>query len=204
MSNCDPPYIATILRRLEELGMTEAELARRIGKAKGYFSNVLRGRMATPDVQVAIRIAQVLQMDIHSLFEGTKDIQLGVIITGAARGEGGMWKELDKERQVSVPLNIFGDDLVKILIDDDALEPVYGRGDVLMGTKTVGAHLHNLVGRDCIIKASNAEHVIGFIVKATSRGKFSVRAVGSRAKSPASDVGIDWAAPVQVVLKKAL
>lgn len=204
MSNDDPVHIAIIKARLEELGRDRAWPEREADLKPKYLGNVLGGRKTIPNVEISIRIARALHMDLHSLFEGKKDIQLGVTITGAARGEGGMWQVVNTGRETTVPLEIFGDGVVRIVIDDSSLEPVYSRGDVVIGAKTTGAHLHNLVGRDCIIQAVDDARLIGHLERATTGNRFTVRAVGSRERSPSSDVLIDWAAPIQVVLKKAV
>ncbi len=204
MSKNEPVYIPNITRRMAELGLTKTELARAIGKQPDYISNLLGGKQSTPSIEIAIRIARALRMDLHSLFEGTKKISLGITLTGAALGEGAMWEENTDGAVAAVPLDLFGEDLIKVVIESRSFEPLYSKGDVVMGSRTAGAHLHNLIGQDCIIKCVTSERMIAHLVKGSSRNRFVVRPIGSRDKSPSTEVSIEWAAPIKLILKKAI
>lgn len=55
-----------ICRRLEELGMSQSELARRLGVSRGYVTNFLRGNV-NYTVETAVKISTALAMDYESV-----------------------------------------------------------------------------------------------------------------------------------------
>jgi len=56
--------------RRKELGLSGAELARRVGITPAHLHDIESGRIAAPGVHVGLRLAEALDVDIRELFRG--------------------------------------------------------------------------------------------------------------------------------------
>jgi transcriptional regulator with XRE-family HTH domain len=59
-----------LTNRRKELGLSGAELARRVGITPAHLHDIESGRITAPGVHVALRLAETLSVDIRELFEG--------------------------------------------------------------------------------------------------------------------------------------
>lgn len=58
-------YGDVLKRLLDEKGVTNAELARRIGKSRSYVSQLQNGKIAEPTFSMAIEISNALDTEIE-------------------------------------------------------------------------------------------------------------------------------------------
>jgi transcriptional regulator with XRE-family HTH domain len=58
--------LATILR---EQGVSQADLARRIGKSRSYVSQLMSGRVNEPSLSIAFKIADALGVTVQDFID---------------------------------------------------------------------------------------------------------------------------------------
>ena len=190
-----------MIQRMAELNLKPADVNRlaNIGET-GVHDMLKRSGSKGPSIERAIAVARVLQIDLSSLFEGSNAYSLGLTLTGAAR-EGGMWTEIAVGGKTSVPLELFNEDVVKILITDNSLAPCYRSGDVLVGKKFDGNYVHNLLGKECIIRSTDSGQFIGILSAGKTRGKYTVSPIGDTPLQKSTNITVEWAAPIQVIVR---
>ncbi|MBY3258705.1 helix-turn-helix transcriptional regulator [Rhizobium laguerreae] len=105
------PFSSNLKRRAEQLGISNAEVARRAGLSDRRYENYITGRRE-PDLATLVRIASVLNVSIDELF-GTHSEE-NVRTTD----------ELFQERLAAALKALQNDDLQRLLVMIEALAAV--------------------------------------------------------------------------------
>jgi transcriptional regulator with XRE-family HTH domain len=194
------PWLQKIFDRIAEMRLSRAEVLRRAGLANSTFSDWAKG--STPSFENLEKVLTVINWTQSNLVEGATGsvINLGPLneITG-----GEMWAPAQKKAK-TFPLSILNEDLVSFeVVTDEYRTAGYHLGDILSGPRSVGGHLDNLIGRDCIIETSKGDKYFKVLRRGSRPGLFTLGSF-DRTKEPApkeTDVKIKWAAPVQLIVR---
>jgi transcriptional regulator with XRE-family HTH domain len=184
--------------RIDALGLSPREVTRRAGVNPTMVHDILN-KGSTPSVENLFRIAQALGMTLTELYEGTERVQVLLPINGIAT-EKNMWAELPPRHARVVPLEVFNEATVSIEISTDDYLPRFERGDIISGVRFSGPHLHNLLGRDCIVALANGERRIGILIQSSVHGLFTIRSLNPR-QPDVHDAKIAWAAPIRMIVR---
>lgn len=136
------------MARADSLGLKKADINRAVGPRSTIMTEIIKEGRA-PSIENFAKIARRLNYTVGELYDGERSVPETLPLNGCVRGRE-MWQVLAKHEQKEVPLSFFDKDLVAIQIDTSEMQPSYRMGDVLVGTKMLGRHLDNLIGRDCI------------------------------------------------------
>jgi transcriptional regulator with XRE-family HTH domain len=102
------PFSSNLKRRAEQLGISNAEVARRTGLSDRRYGNYINGRRE-PDLATLVRIASVLNISLDEL--------LGLANEDRIRTR----EELFQERIVAALNALRGDDLGRLAVMIEAL-----------------------------------------------------------------------------------
>jgi hypothetical protein len=111
-----------------------------------------------------------------------------------------MWSEYAPGEALSVPLRLFEENSVSVHIENDEYEPRFHRGDVIVGAKHFGNNLDNLIGTECIIKATDGTQHIRILLRGSVPGRFNLRSFDVR-ESDVANARLEWAAPVGLIIR---
>jgi hypothetical protein len=111
-----------------------------------------------------------------------------------------MWTDTTVANGQAITLRVLTQDLVTLVIETNDLQPVYRRGDVVCGPKSVGRHVDNHIGDDCIIRLATGEQLIRTLHRGASAGRYTLRSL-DRNVEDIEGATIDWVAPIQMILR---
>lgn len=111
-----------------------------------------------------------------------------------------MWADTSVANGQAITLNLLMQHLVSIAIETNDLLPLYRRGDVVCGPKSVGRHVDNHIGEDCIIRLTTGEQVIRTLHRGSSAGRYTLRSL-NRNVEDIEGASVDWVAPIQMILR---
>lgn len=182
---------------MDERGMTAAELTKR-AKVNATMVHDIVKRGQTPSIANLAKLASALGVRLVDLLEPDRNITSTLTLSGCV-AEGDMWQEAARgEREIA--LTVFSSELVSIEVRTNDLAPTYRRGDVLCGPKSVGRHVDNHVGNDCVVKLTTGERLIRTLHKGSSPGVYTLRAL-DRSQPDILDAAPEWVAPIQMILR---
>ncbi len=183
--------------RIDELGLTDAEVCRRAGVGATMVADIERG--STPSVDKVARLARAVGWSLSKLYEGTEAQDVALNIVGIS-GVGEMWADIAPVDARQIALKLLEEDLVTIEIASDDI-PGYEIGDVISGPKMLGAHLDNLVGTECIVESMDGRKEIKILMRGEVPGLYTLRSHDPK-NDDVRNIKLRWAAPIQLVLKK--
>lgn len=190
-----------VAKRRQELGgMSEAEMLRRAGLNVGYLTN-LRKKGVSPTIESLNKIVRAIDWTLRDLFADTQNqvIKLGPVnqITG-----GEMWAPAQK-RTSEFPLSVLNEDLVSFEITTDDYSSVgYHRGDIVAGPRSLGDHLDNMIGRDCIVETADGKRYFKVLQRGGATGLFTLASFDPRhPERNVPNVKIKWAAPIKLIVR---
>lgn len=196
-------WMKRVLARVKQLGLQDADVNRSMSDGgKGTFMTDLRkGRVKSPRIDNFAKLARILRWSVGELHDGEGSAPATLFIEGVLKGKE-MWSPTAKTQKREVELSFFDRDLAVLEIGTNELSPAYRMGDVVAGTKTVGRHLDNLIGRDCIIETTDGERLLKYLHRGGSPGTWLLRSFDP-ATSDVDNVRIAWAAPIQMIIRGA-
>lgn len=190
-----PMDLRTNLTRLMgEQGHSASSLTKRARLGGTAVWDILSGKSKNPRIDTLEAISRALGVSLIDLLVGDIAQPQGVAIIGSADGEND-WILGVAENQ-AVALRTEGGEAVAIRVRSDAMSPVYRSGDTLIGVKSVGQHLDNMIGLDCIIVTDDGRRYVKMLQRGTVRGRFTLRSFSPR-EPDIENVKIRWAAPIQ-------
>jgi transcriptional regulator with XRE-family HTH domain len=187
-----------IAAKMLEKGMSQAELARLTGLDGTMVRDVVN-RGTTPSVTNFSKIARALGLSIQELYDGDVTLKPMILINGFT-GSGDMWSSTTKGKTKSIPLEILSQDIVSIEVSSNDWQPRYNMGDVICGPKSIGANLHNLLGRDCIIETTDGGKLIKYLTRGSRKDRYTLKSLIPN-QDDMLDVAIKWAAPIELVVR---
>ena len=194
-------WVDRALARAKELGLGVTDLNRAVSKNSTTMSDAKR-KGAVPSIENFAKIARRLNYTVGELYDGEKSVPETLPLYGSVRGKE-MWQVLARNDKKEVPLSFFDKDLIAIQVDTAEMQPSYRMGDVLIGTKMIGRHLDNLIGRDCICETLEGERYVKFLARGVKPGTFNLRSPDPSVKD-VEDVKLAWAAPIEMILRSPL
>lgn len=189
---------ARVIERMEELGLKKVDVVRRAQLNYSQLSDLL-ARGHTPRLDTAVKIAHALGMSLSSLFEGDDKASVELLLAGESKGAS-MWVEYGSQKGRVIPLEFFAQNSVSIEVSDNSLLPYYRPGDILSGPKTIGVHLDNMLGVECIICLMDGRRYIGKLMRGSNKTKFNIRLLDPNLEE-IRDVTPAWVAPVKLILR---
>jgi transcriptional regulator with XRE-family HTH domain len=189
-----------LINRMEELGLTQAEVCRRAGVKSTMLTDILK-RGQTPSVANLFKIANAVNLSLSELYEGVvRSSAYNVRVTGILEGAtvlDAARSGKDTEISVSLPR----DNLETIRIRSDLLEPAgYRRGDTVMGIRVDAQRAGNLIGKDCIVELADGHRLIAQLAKSAHVNRYNLRFF-HRSQPDMEDVEIAWVAPISMILR---
>lgn len=192
------PYKKLIQDRIDELGLTRAEVARRANLGPTAIRDIV-DREHSPSVDTLRKIAQVLGLRLAQLVDDRENVTLSLKVDGLAL-ESSMWTPLSDRHARLIPLNFLSSDTVSVEIGSNAWEPAYRRGDVVSGSRHRGPTWHNLIGNDVIAEADDGRRFIGILAAGREPGGYDVRSHDPRDPG-VRDVRLAWVAPIRMIIR---
>lgn len=185
--------------RIEELGLDMQAVSRNAGLGKTYVIDIIKGG-SSPTVEKLIKVCDQLKWTLADLFGYGSPDELKLAVKHRIQADE-MWAENGNSAPKEVPLVFLSHDLATLEIEtNDYRSAGYRRGDVVSGAKSVGHHIDNLIGCDCIIETTDGQRLFKVLAKGTMRGRFTLKSFDP-ANEDLKDVKIRWAAPVQMILR---
>lgn len=189
-------------QRLEQLmadrGITPAELTRRAGVNSTMVHDILK-RGQTPSIANLAKLASALGVRLIDILESNSETAPTIHLHGRVAG-GDMWTDTNVASGQALTLNVLTQQLVSIAIETNDLQPLYRRGDVVCGPKSVGRHVDNHIGEDCIVRLTTGEQVIRTLHRGSSPGRYTLRSL-NRNVEDIEGASVDWVAPIQMILR---
>lgn len=188
--------------RIKELGLTEAEVLRRAGLNRAFFTNLSQGKSNQPRVDYLIAIANAVGWSLYNLFDDGTPGGLRLIIQYRIQANE-MWAENRAPKPKELPLTFLSQDLVSLEIEtNDYRSSGYRRGDVVSGARSFGQHIDNFIGCDCIVETQDGERLFKVLAKGSVRGRYTLKSFDPK-NEDMRDVRIKWAAPVRMIIRDA-
>lgn len=185
--------------RIEELGLSDIEVARRAGVADSTVRDWLQRVKNAPRIDLIAKVARAVGLSVSELYEGTARASVVLRVDGILRARG-MWASISKAHQAVVPLTFLDEELVTLDIETTDLEPHYRRGDAISGPRVPGPNLHNLVSLDCIVELTDGRKIVGILMTGTEPGTYTIRPFDVRAEE-VRNVTPAWVAPIRMILR---
>ena len=113
--------------------------------------------------------------------------------------DGGTIIPVPPDQQGTADIPPIGQDSVGYLVDVASMR--YDVGDFVIGDKTLGPNVHNLISRECIVHTITGQLVLGVLTDGTKPNHFSVRFFDPT-QPIIKDVQIEWAARVRHVIRR--
>lgn len=186
--------------RMDEKRLKPADIDRLAGFKPGSTREYIK-RGQTPSVDRAASLAAAVGWTLQQFFDGVQTIRLNLHIDGVTRGQG-MWQSISGSRAEVLPIELYTESLVSIKISDDNSAPSAGlrRGDIVVGSKSFGRGIGNLIHTECIICTTDERNLLGVLHQGSKVGLYDVILLQPRAE-PIRDVKIEWADPIQLIVR---
>jgi repressor LexA len=180
-------------------GLTQAEMAERIGTTRSQYVKLERGERRLSDVWIE-RVAQAFQIRPGSLIDSTFDAKAPVI---GYIGGGQVIYPVDDHAlgagldEVSAPPSNDGQ-MIAVVVRGDSMYPAYNDSDLVFYDDT-GREPQALLGKECVIKLSDGSMFVKRLRNGTRPGAYTLESFNA---PPMENVEIQWAAPVKWVKKR--
>lgn len=139
--------------RRTELGITQEQLARAVGRTKGAISHYEKGEVQPPD-ETKVALARALKVAPGWLAFGDDDsagFNLSFTrITGIIASGGRV--SLKGGEVVAVPPGFMGDHVFAYMVNDATLAPQIGPGDLIYTETTPTSDLESLLGQPAVVE----------------------------------------------------
>ncbi|WP_068459870.1 hypothetical protein [Hyphomicrobium sulfonivorans] len=184
---------------VEAKGLIPADMNRLLGDGgKGtMYTNIMAGTQ--PKIENFAKLASVLGTSVGYLYSGKEPGSIELPILGVVENKE-MWEALSDKKQCSRLIPLFDSDLVSVQVSTNEMQPTYRSGDLLVGRRSAGSNLDNLIGRDCIIETVKGERFVKFLARGSVAGLYSLRSFDPSVPD-VDNASIAWAAPVQMVVR---
>lgn len=183
--------------RMHALGLSQADVLRKMGLRHQSTLKRILDDSVDPSLTIASLMASAVGWDLTQMHDGDVYSPLKIKVDGFS-GVGDVWTEAPASSSKSVPLDFIAGDIVAVEITNNDWHPRYTRGDIVCGPRTVGANLHNFIGRDCIVQSADGKRYIKYLHEGR-KGLFHLSSPSG--SGVVTDVKVSWAAPIQIVLR---
>ena len=189
-----------LIKRMEELGLSQAEVCRRAHVKSTMLTDILK-RGQTPSVANLFKIATVVNLSLSELYEGVvRSTDYSVRLTGTYEG-GAVLDAAQAGETTNVLVSLPREHLESIRVNTDRLDLAgYRRGDVLMGVRVAASHADNLAGKDCIVELADGRRLIAQLAKSNHVGRYNLRFF-HRSQPDMENVEIAWVAPISLIVR---
>lgn len=182
-----------LVARMEALGFTKASLSVAAGRGITFVRDLLAG--TTPSIENLQSVCEVLGVTVSYIMTGEVPVFQSINVIGKSSfGEG--WDALhNSEKPDDVPMRTDGGEAIAIEVQGDSMRPFYRDRDVLIGAKSIGKHVDNLLGLDCIVMTEDGRRFIKALHRGSVRGTYTLRSL-AHGKPDVDNVKLLWAAPI--------
>lgn len=190
----DDMWRERLVQRMEECGFNRKTLSEAAGHGETYMRDLLAG--SSPSVDKLRAVCKVLGVTVAYILDGeAPTFQRVRVIGNAATAE--TWASFAEGGAVDadVDLRLDGGEAIAVEVQGDAMLPVYRNRDVLIGAKSLGKNVDNLIGLDCIVMTEDGNRYIKVLQRGMARGTYNLRSLVP-AKPDIEGVRIAWAAPI--------
>lgn len=196
----DVDWKTRLLERIDELGLTKAEVLRRAGLNRAFFKNLESGKARQPGIENLIALAKAVGWRVYNLFDDGTPGGLKLVVQHAIQ-EQEMWAAKGDGTPKELPFVLLSQDLVSLEVETNEYRSSgYRRGDVVSGARSFGSYIDNLIGLDCILETDSGQKLFKVLAKGSVRGRYTLKSFDP-AQEDIKDVKIRWAAPVQMILR---
>lgn len=182
------------------LGENQAEFGARFEVEQATVSRWEKGEPVQRKYQEPL--ARLAGMSVAEFFHTTVEPLLIPIVGYVSGGEA--FTPVDDHAPGGgidhVMLTIDKDDQVAVRVRGDSMRPVYRNGDVIIGSRRLGAELAGVIGEDCIVKTASGEGYVKTVHRGSRKGGFRLRSYNP-AYQDVEDVALEWAAPITHVIR---
>jgi transcriptional regulator with XRE-family HTH domain len=186
--------------RIEELGMTDKQVCEDADVSPAFLGNLWSGKTKQPGVENLAAVCRVVGWKLHNLFDDGPPEGLRLTVQHRILSNE-MWADRGPDGPRELPLDFLSQDLVSLDIEtNDYRSSGYRRGDVVVGARSFGQHIDNLVGQDCILETDLGQKLFKVLARGDVRGRYTLKSFDP-AQEDVKDAKIKWAAPVQMILR---
>ena len=188
-----------LLKLIEDRGLTPVGLSLKAGLSRTFVQKLVQ-REGYPSLENSYRLAAVLDVTLDEFFHGSgysapRTLPLMGVIT-----EDGWVRPVGPGDPQGFEVPALGTDTVSFLVQSADCWP-YLEGDFLVGTKTLGRSVHNLVGIRCIVATKDGSRHVGVLEPGAGKSRYDIRPFNPT-KATIKNVEIEWAAPIKLVVHK--
>ena len=183
-----------LVRRMKELGFSAKTLSLAAGHGETFIRDLLAG--SDPSVEKLSRVVEVLGVTIGYILDGEAPTFQKVHVIGQVEtAESWAPFEPDPDQGGDVEIRVDGGEAIAVEVQGDAMSPAYRDKDILIGAKSIGRYVDNLIGLDCIVMTEDGRRYVKILQKGVARGTFNLRSL-KPGKDDIVGVKVVWAAPI--------
>lgn len=183
-----------LIERMVALGFNRKTLSLASGHGETFVRDLLKGH--SPTVDKLLSVCETLGVTVAYILDGEAPTFQRVHVIGqSASAENWAPFEEGGATLTDVELRLNGGEAIAVEIRGDFMSPAYRNGDVLIGAKSIGRNVDNLIGLDCIVMTENGHHYIKILQRGVARGTFTLRSLVP-GRPDVEGVKVAWAAPI--------
>lgn len=175
-------FFHTRLReRRSELGITQEQLARAVGRTKGAISHYEKGEVQPPD-DTKVALARALKVTPGWLAFGDSDsagFNLSFTRISGVIASGGR-VVLEPGDVVAVPPGFMGDHVLAYIVQDATLAPQIGPGDLIYTETEPMADLEALLGQPAVVELRTGVRILRVVEPSLVPGMVTLTAANAQ------------------------
>lgn len=190
----DEKWRERLVRCMIASGYNRKSLSKAAGRGETFVRDLLRGH--SPTVDSLVDVCRVLGVTVAYILDGeAPTFQKVVVIGHAAVAESWTPFEEGGAANSDVELRMEGGEAIAVEVQGDAMLPAYRNRDVLIGAKSVGKNVDNMIGLDCIVETDDGRRYIKTLQRGVARGTYNLRSLVP-GKPDIEAIKVAWVAPI--------
>lgn len=183
-----------LVRRMLELGYNPKTLSLAAELGETFVRDLLAG--SSPSVDKLAKVVGVLGVTVGYILDGEAPTFQRVRVIGHVDVPEN-WAPFEDAPAdgADVEFRIDGGEAIALEVRGDSMLPAYRDRDVLIGAKSIGRNVDNLIGLDCIVMTEDGRRYVKVLQRGMVRGTFSLRSL-TPGKPDVENVKLVWAAPI--------
>lgn len=179
---------------MDAAGFNPKSLSLAAGHGETFIRDVLAG--TSPSADKLLSVCEKLGVTVAYILEGeAPTFQRVHVIGNAAVGESWTPYAESGGAESDVEMRLDGGEAIAVEVQGDSMSPAYRDRDILIGAKSLGKNVDNLIGLDCIVMTEDGQRYIKILQRGAMRGTFNLRSL-IPGKQDIEGVKVIWAAPV--------
>lgn len=195
---------ARIQRRIDDLKLKPAVVARVAGFKPDYVRDILRGSKKTVSTDGAIALARALQCNLNWLVTGEEPIapepnRRMIQVVGYVGAGAEIFATDDHMKgagleEIECPMDGLASSTVAVRVRGDSMAPAYFDGDLIY-YETTHADFRHLLGKECVVAMADGRRFVKQL-RRTQSGQWYLHSYNAE---PILDATIEWAAKVKLI-----